>query len=153
MGDSQSRYGIVASLTASKLELLDELSRIKKGADEAQQDAEFRKANLEKDKTAISENAKLQSARLTRQATDAYERAVREAAQEKDDLLAQAKDCIEQTARNVEKADRDLKQQEMKAKNLQTNLKVDTDSIQAKIAAIESALRDIQEISKTAPQN
>jgi fibronectin type 3 domain-containing protein len=153
MGESMSRYSIVERLTDKKMTLIDERDNLEVEAKKAEQEVAFRKKNLEKDKKAILDNSKLDKARMLKNAEREHKLALEMAERKQVEATRVAESMLEDSQRQVERVERELAAFEMRAKNLQDNLKVKKDSINTKIVAIEKALERLEEISKTAPQN
>ena len=82
---------------------------------------------------------------------------VKEAEQEtvalKKDLEAWKKDIKEDVERTERVKGRAVEEAEQEAKNAETRKTTKEASFDAQLTAVDKALRDIQEISKTAPQN
>lgn len=153
MSESQSRYSIVERLTDKKMSLIEERDTLELDASKAKQEVEFRKKNLEKDKKSVLESAKIGKVTQEKEAERKYKATLVQAEREREASIKAAANIIEEGNRYVEKVDRDLEKAQMLAENLQTNLKVKKQSIDSKIATIDEALKRLEEISKTAPQN
>jgi ATP-dependent exoDNAse (exonuclease V) alpha subunit len=153
MSESQSRYSIIERLTDRKLSMIDERDTLELDAQKAKQEVEFRRKNLEIDKKSIAANAKRKHDQMIESATKEHKDAITDAENNLKLVKEQCAAMLEESKLSGEKVDRDLEKQELLAANLQVNLKVKKDSINTKIAAIEEALKRLEEVSKTAPQN
>lgn len=153
MSESMSRYSIVERLADKKMALIEERDTLQLEAAKAKQDVEFRKKNIDKDKKSILEKAKLFKAASEKDAEIKYVAAIAQAQRDKEAQLKETINVVDESNKYVDKVDRDLEESEMLAKNLDSNLEVKKKSINTKIITIDEALKRLEEISKTAPQN